>query len=160
MNLDIKQKQAKVVYQLMLDALEDRKWQYHADEENQRVAFSVSSNQIHMHFLMNIEIEGQYISLLSFFPFCIHESKKVEVALATSYINYSLINGHFDMDLNEGRVLFRMASIFDGSLLSKDVIQYMIDCACSTVNRYHPLLFQMNEGTMTVDDIITFIHQN
>ncbi|MCM1514395.1 MAG: YbjN domain-containing protein [Anaeroplasma bactoclasticum] len=160
MNLDIKSKPAKVVYQTMLDALEDRKWQYHADEENQRVAFSVSSNQIHMQFLMSAETEGQYISLLSFFPFCIDEHKKVEVALATSYINYSLINGHFDMDLNEGRVLFRVTCIFDGSLLSKDVIQYMIDCACSTVNRYHPLLFQMNAGTITVDDLITFIHQN
>lgn len=160
MDLDKQLKQAKAMYQMMLESLEDRSWQYHADEENQRVAFSVSSHQIQMQFLMSVETEGQYISLLSFLPFCIGKHQKVEVALATSYINYSLINGHFDMDLNEGRVLFRMTSIFDGSILSKDVIQYMIDCACSTVNRYHPLLLQMSEGTITVDDLIAFIHQN
>lgn len=160
MSLDIQQKHAKQAYQLILDALEDRKWQYHADDENQRVAFSVSNNQITMHFLISSETEGQYISLLSFFPFCIEENKKVEIALAISYINYSIINGHFDMDLDEGRVLFRMATIFDGSLLSKDVVQYMIDCAGSTVNQYYNSLSQINEGAMTVDDLIAFIHQN
>ena len=134
--------------------LDDRGWNYERDEEEYSVKFGVRTDDLNMEFLIIVDVEHQLVCLYSRLPFYMSEDKRGEGAIAICAVNYCLINGTFDYDLSNGKILFRMTQSFRDCEMGKDCIQYLLDCACSTVDRYNERLYALNKGWITLEDLL------
>ena len=112
------EKRAQSVYRTLCQALDDRKWVYQKDEENNRVRVTVTGEDLPMTLNITVDAPDELVKIHSTL-FKISEERRVEAALVICAINYRLVDGCFDYDLRDGEVAF--ADWFTlGSILPAD----------------------------------------
>ena len=87
-------------------------------------------------------------------PFTFGEDKRLEGAIALNQINYTLVDGSFDYNYEDGRVIFRLTSSYRESLISKELFGYMIACLAVTVDKYNDKLLVLAKGGTTLEDFL------
>ncbi len=145
---------AQSVYNNLCTAIDNRKWVYEKDEENLVVHFKVSGDDLPMQLILFIDVDRQLIRLISPMPYNMSEDKRIDGALATGAANYGMVDGNFDYDISDGSINFRMTASFDDSLIGEGLFQYMISCACSTIDRYNDKFLAIDKGILSVTDFI------
>ncbi len=143
---DNKKERALQVYNTLCSAIEGRDWKYDKIEEDLVVHFSVSGDDLPMVFIMRVDEERELISLHSHLGFDFPEDKRVEGAVATCAVTYKLADGCFDYDISDGAVMFRLVACYRGSEVGEMLFQYMISCACTTVDKYNDKFFALSKG--------------
>ena len=149
-----KMKQAKTVYETFCKALDARKWKYEDHPEDRVITFSYMGEDIPMNFVAFIDEDRQLVRMLSRLPFTFAEDHRVDGAVATSYINFKLADGSFDYDYFTGEVIFRLTATFIESLVSEELLFYMVACSCYTVDKYNDKLLMVAKGMLPVDRFI------
>lgn len=149
-----KTKQALSVYNTLLDALNAREWKYEEDKEKLTVRLNVTGDDISMRLVMIVDADRSLFRLLSFLPFKVKEDKRTEVAVASCEVNYSMADGGFDMDLSDGSILFRQNASFRDSIIGEGLIQYVISCACHTIDKYNDLFLMLSKDLISLGDFL------
>ncbi len=151
---DDKMIQAQKVYNNLCKAIDNRGWKYKKDEPELVVYFGVNGDDIPMDFILVVDAKRQLIRVMSPLPFNMAENKRVEGALATCVASYSMVDGSFDYDLTDGKIVFRMTASFLDSEIGEDLFQYLISCSCAMVDRYNDKFLAINNGTISVEQFI------
>ena len=145
---------ANEVYKTLCDALERRGWAFEKDEEKLLVHFGVSGEDLPMQFLITLDVSRQLICLISPLPFKMSEEKRVEGAIAVCTANFGMADGRFDYDLTDGTILFRVNASFKESVIGEGLMQYLISCACVTVDKYNEKFLAIDKGALSITDFI------
>lgn len=148
-------KTAKVVYETLCETLDERNWKYTRHDDDLVVSFGVSGDDLPMNMIMICDADYQLVRLLSPLSFKIPDDHRVELALATCHVNFKLADGSFDMDLGDGEILFRLTSSFRESLISKDMLNYMINVSCATIDEYNDKFLMISKGALSIQDFMT-----
>ena len=146
-------KNADAVFKTLCETLDDRHWKYDAHPEDNVVHFIVGGEDIPMEFVIHVDPEKELVRMLSQLPFTFSEAKRIEGAIATCQATFKLADGSFDYDFKTGRILFRMTSSFRGSLISKELLAYMVDCSCYTVDAYNDKFLMIDRGVLGIEDL-------
>ena len=151
------EKKAAAIYKDIYKYLDSRECKY-TKRDDGSVEFIAESNDIDINcrFLVNSDLE--IISFLSPLPMTVREEYRVDMALAVSAINSSLIDGSFDFDYLTGNVAFRITSSYRNSIICIDCYDYLLEVSRNTVDDYNDKLLLLSLGKMTVDEIIDFIN--
>lgn len=150
-------KQAKVAYKSLCEMLDDNKWHYTKDEAKLRISCNAQGEDLPMSIRINIDVERQLVVLLSEMPFAVPEDRRTSMAIAVSVANYGIVDGNFDYDYTDGTILYRMTSSFMDSLVGKEMFNYMLMCACYTIDAYNDKFFMVAKKNMSFDEIVDFI---
>ena len=143
---------AQQVYQTVCAALEDRDWNFEKEESDLLVHFGVRGDDIPIQFIIAVDEERQLIRVMSPLPFKMSEDNRVEGAIAVCAANFGMVDGSFDYDLTDGRIVFRMTVSFRESTIGQLLIQYMISCTIAMVDEYNDKFLALNSGVMKVED--------
>ncbi len=154
-----KLKQAKVVFNTICETFKSMDWTFDAEEEDLTINTSVNGEDIPMKISIRVDADREFVTLLSYLPFDIPEDKRVEIAVALHLINYRLANGAFDYNFAEGEILFRMNTNYMGSLLGKEVFEYMLIIACNTVDEYNDKILMMCKNKMTLEELLEYLSE-
>lgn len=154
---DDKELQAKENYELVISALEARNWKFSRDDEKYSVSYGVNGDDISMSFRIDILRNSRAIRVLSWLPTKM-KNKLVEGAIATLLINYKLADGSFDLNVEDGEIVFRQVAMYNQSVLSEEVINYLVDCSSYTVDEYNDKLDALAKGDMTIEEFIDYIN--
>lgn len=139
------------VYNKLCSALDARKWKYEKKEDDLVVLLSVNGEDIPMPFILRIDPMRSLIRFTSPLMFKMPEDKRIDGAIATCMASYGLADGSFDYDMSDGEIAFRMTATFRESDISEKMLQYMISCACHTVDRYNDKFLMLSLGKIGVD---------
>lgn len=132
--------------------LDEKEFTYEKHEDDLVVVFTIGGDDLPMKFVLNIDDERELIRLLSPIPAVFAEDKRLDGAIATCQANYRIADGSFDYNYTEGRILFRMTSSFIGSLISKDLLEYMVGIAAYTIDEYNDKFFLLSKGKLSIED--------
>ena len=149
-----KEKKAQEVFRTLCEHLKDRKWTYETHEADKVVTFGVNGDDIPMHFVLQIDAERELIRLHSPLNMPFPEEKRLDGAIATCQVNYRLADGSFDYEYTTGKVYFRMTSSYRDSLISKELFDYMISCACYTVDEYNDKFLMLAKGALPLESFL------
>ena len=150
-------KQAKAAYKALCDMLDDREWHYKKHEDELSIECTAQGDDLPIDIVIKMDVKRQLVSLLSWMPFAVPENRRSALAVAVSKANYGMVDGSFDYDYVSGKILFRMTSSFRESLISKALLEYMLMCACYTIDEYNDKFLMVAKNNMTNDEIIEFI---
>ena len=145
-------KQAQTVYETVQKALDNRKWVYNRYDNELTVTMSVNGDDLPMQLIIEVDSDRELIKLLSKLPLTFPEDKRVDGSIVTNIINTKIADGSFDYKFDMGTVYFRQVSSFKNSLIGVGLIEYMIDCACWTVDEYNDKLLMISKGLMSLQD--------
>lgn len=143
---------ANEVYQKLCAALDARSWTYEKEEEHLLVSFDVNGEDIPIRFLIRVDEERSLVSVMSPLPFDIPEEKRIEGALAVCAASNRLADGSFDYDLLDGSIVFRLTATYRDSVISEQLLQYMIDCTCFVVDEYNDRFLLLSKGLLNVEE--------
>lgn len=146
--------QAQEVFKAFCQVLEDKDWNYNKDEENLVIHCGAQGDDFPIKLTINIDTERSLVILLSKLPFVIQEDKRIDAAIAICAINDILADGSFDYDVNDGKIIFRMANSFIDSKLGPDVFEYMLLCSCHIIDEHNDKLFALSKGMMSLEQYI------
>ncbi len=152
---DEKQARAQRVFRGLCDNLDSRKWNYQKDEDRLRVDCSAKGDDLPIDLSIRVEADRQLIMLLSTLPFNVPEDKRLDVAIAVSYVNNKLVDGSFDYDVTDGHLLFRMTSSFLESDIGDDLFTYLVLCSCQTIDAFNEKFAKIAMHAISLEDFIS-----
>ena len=145
--------QATAVFRSVCNVLDGYEWKYDADTDKLTIRLKLSGDDLPMDFVIRVLEKQQVISILSFMPTNMPEDKRIGGAIATTIVTNKLADGSFDYDFMENTVTFRITASFLDSLISEELVDYLIRTACSTVDEYNHHFDALAKGTMTLDEL-------
>lgn len=148
--------EAKVVYNTLCTSLDNRKWTYNKDDEKLIVRTSAVGDDLTIKLYIKVDADRSVMFLKSPLPFEVNDKNKDDLMLAVTHANWAMLNGMFEMDLNEGYVGFKVVVPFMESLIGEALCKYLIDMSCRMVDAFNDKLDAVAKGTMSVADFIEF----
>ena len=149
--------QAQAVYNALCEMLDDHDWRYQKLEEELSIKCGAQGEDLPMEILVEVDKERQLVSLISFMPFTIPENRRAALAVAVSQANNGMVDGSFDYNYLTGRIMFRMTSSYRESIIGQNVFDYMITCACYTIDDYNDKFLAIANNEMSVEEILEYI---
>lgn len=146
---------AQTVYNTLCGILDDKEIKYNKTPEHLMASFLVSGNDLSIGIIAMVDPEKELIRMFTQLTFSFDEDKRLEGALATCSLNLLLADGSFDYDFSTGEVLFRITSSYKDSIISRDLVGYMIACLLITIVQNSDKLLKINSGELTVEDLFS-----
>lgn len=152
---EVNMKRAKEVFASLVKMLDAREWHYEKDEENLVIHSGVKGDDLPIGFIVAVDAEREAVRFLSKLPFSMPEDKRVDGAIAVCVANNGIVDGSFDYDLNSGDIIFRLTTSFRSeSVLSDDLLEYMILSAAAIIDRYNDKFFFLAKGMINIQQFI------
>lgn len=151
---DEKMVRAQKNYATLCTMLDGNDWHYKKDDAKLKIECGAQGDDLPMDISIRIDSDWQLVVLLSHLPFVVSEDKRLDIAVATSVINYKLVDGSFDFDIEDGHMFFRMTSSYRESELAKEVFFYMLMCSCQTIDEYNDKLLMLAKNMLSLEDFI------
>ena len=147
-----KQSEAKVVYSTLCSALTNRKWTYNKEDDNLIVRTSAVGDDLSMKLYIKVDANRSVMFLKSAMPFTVPQERIHDIMQAITIANWAMLNGMFEMDMNDGYVGFKVVIPFMESMLSEKLCNYMIDMSCRMIDIFNDKMLAVNEGKMTLGE--------
>lgn len=151
---------ARETFDTMCRMLDKRDWRYEKHEDQLTIKSGVKGDDLPIEFIIRVNPNNQIVSFISWLPFKVDESKRIDVALATCVVNYRLADGSFDYDLSDGEILFRLTSSFRDSVIGEEMFEYMLMVSASTIDIYNDRFFMIAKGVMSLQEFIESENKN
>lgn len=152
--------EAKIVFNTLCSALDNRKWKYDKEEDKLIVRTGAGGKDLSIKFYIKVDAEREVMYLKSPMPFKVPFDRVDDMATATAIANWSMLNGCFEMDRDDGYCGFKVVVPFTESLLSERLCNYMINLSCNMVDKFNGKLMAIAENSMTVGEFDAFVKAN
>ncbi|MCM1545902.1 MAG: YbjN domain-containing protein [Clostridiales bacterium] len=150
-------KLAKRNFKNLCAMLDDNHWKYETDEERLQIDCSARGDDLPINIRIKLNTELEIVTLYSPMPFTVNAESRNAMLIAVARANYGMIDGSFDYNIKNGKIIFRMTSSYAGTILDKDVFEYMLFTSCHTVDDYNDKFETVNKIKMSAEQIIRFI---
>ena len=148
-------KNAIRTYKAVLDWFEDNDVTFDRDDSEMCVSSYFTGEDLKMNYTVRVNPEREVLTYESPMPFTVPKEKAVNMAFAVAAINERLANGCFLYDMNADSVRFKMTTCFTGaSVVTEEMIAYMIITSTGTVEEYNDKLFLLTKGILDYTDFI------
>jgi len=90
-------------------------------------------------------------------PMSVRKHRRPEMALALTRANHGLNVGSFEMDLDNGRLSFKVAVPIDDACLSPDQMRHCLKAAFSIISAYVPAFRRIVNDGVSAEEAIKFV---
>ena len=146
---------AKTVYETLCQALEKHEWHFKRNDDALKIDCGAQGEDLPISLTLIVDPDRAVVMLLSQLPFSIQEDKRLDLTIAVSAVNNSLVDGCFDYDVTSGRMIFRMTNSFLDSVISEELFTYMVFCSCQTIDEYNDKFLMVSKGMISVEQFIS-----
>ena len=129
--------------------MDEKKVSYEVPKEF-TVEYAGAGDDLPISFRVIVDAERMLIVLYSVLPFRFPEDKIIDAALATVLINDDLVDGSFDLDIEDGTVCFRQTNTYCESLISAEAVSFMMDLAIHMVDLFNDKLYVLAKGMVNL----------
>ena len=151
-----KESEAKTLFNTLCNTLDNMKWRYDKDEQNLVVHTSAVGRDLSMRLNMHVDADRQVMYLKSPMPFAVPEHTREKMGKAVLIANYTMLNGSFEFDFDNGYLAFKMVIPYMESMLSEKVCHYMIVLSCNMTDKFNDKFQAIAQERMTVDEFESF----
>ena len=146
--------QAKQVYQKIINMLDNRGWKDERHDEDLVIASGVTGEDLPIAFIFAVKPQNHLVQFLSKLPVTMPEQKRIDGAIAACAASNHLIDGSFDYDVMNGRIVFRLTSSYLNSDISEDLLEYMLMVSAATIDEYNDKFLMLAKGMITIQKFL------
>ena len=149
--------QTQRVFETLCESLDKNNIKYEKIEEKLMIKAIFVGDDLPMEILYRLDPKRELIILWSFLPFDVPEERRDAMAVAVACANHGLVDGSFDYDYPEGKVLFRITSRYRDSIISDDLLMFLLMKCCHIVDEYNDKFDQVCKSDMSLEEITDYI---
>ena len=150
-------KQAQLVFNTLCEMLDSRDWHYKKHEEDLVIECGAQGDDLPIEMVIKIDDKRRIVTLISQMPFAVPENRRTAMAIAVSQASSELVDGNFEFNYLNGNIFFRLTTSYLDSLIGKDLFEYMLACACYTIDEYNDKFLMVSKRDMSDMEIVHFI---
>ena len=95
------------------------------------------------HLKVFVSESGDNLSIYSYLPIFIMESRRMEMAEFLARTNYGMVPGNFEMDFDDGEVRLKSSVSTYGIRLPDELIRKMVNINCGIMDEYLPQIMRL-----------------
>lgn len=142
-------------YRTLLDHCESGDLKFHAVDELKAIFFAVRGESAVYDIALMITHNDEVLEIYVTIPVTVTREKlRPLVGEFVTRANHSLVIGHFDFDLDDGKLRYHVGHAFGDRGLDEDTIGRLMATALDTADRYFPALMQVMFAGHTPADAI------
>lgn len=145
---------ARQTYDTLLNAIAANGWACRRDDGKLTVKYTVIGNGLNAEYYVLVDAENRLLWIYTELPFAFDGDMTEVGAVAVSMVNFYLDNGNFDIDVNCGKVKFRMATSYRDSVISEEAIIFELLHSAATVDEFGKRLRELAQGDITIDNFL------
>ncbi|MBQ6594336.1 MAG: hypothetical protein IJH78_01585 [Clostridia bacterium] len=146
--------QARRVYEEFKTWLNSKNFRYDPHDNDLVISMTVRGEDLPQPTLIRVMADRDVVQILSPIPGNIPENKRMDAAVAVAVANYGLINGSFDLDMNDGEIRYRVCQSFKESQVNQEMVGYLLNVVFFTTDKYNDAFFMLGKGMMSLEDFI------
>ena len=142
------------------NVFDERGWGYRLVPEHDALRFPFRGDDDQWECFVKADDEDRRLAVYSVCPFNVPEEQRGATAELLSRINYGLVIGNFEMDLDDGQVRFKTSIDVQGTELSEAHVERLVFPNLRTMNIYLGAITAMVGGGLSpaealgrVDDV-------
>ena len=113
------------------------------NEEKLQIDGDFSAEPFNVHLKFSIYPENGMMTFFSLLPFDVPATKVSEFAKLVGTVNYyDFYAGNYDYNPDTGKVVFRRAILYRGSIISSELLAESVQYVVDTVSKYNQRFFE------------------
>lgn len=142
-------------YQRLLDHCESAGLKFRSDSDNKCLFFSMGSKVATYDVTLFITENDALFQVYVYIPVAVgEETLRPLITEFVARANHRLAIGHFDLNVDEGRLSYHASHAIADRPLEDEIIRLLLGSALGTVDRYFPALARVVFGGMTPADAV------
>jgi hypothetical protein len=134
--------------------LESRGFDYFPHANENRVGFTLGSAQADYRFTIRITGDLEHLEYIACCPFRIRKELRSSVAELIARANFGMLDGKFELDVNDGEVRFHLVHALGDGKLSVKMVERLYRACVFTLDRYIPAFMQHIHAGYTPEDAV------
>lgn len=134
------------IYEAMIDYLRVNEFQYIQDDQNEMITFGVRGREERWQVLIDVHQARSQIMVYSMLNRRCPRLRRHAMSEFLTRVNWGLILGNFELDLEDGEIRFKTSLDVDGHTLPEGLIRPLLVANLSTMNHYMPGLMDVMAG--------------
>ena len=134
--------------------LESRGLDYFPHAKESRVGFTLGSDQADYRFTIRIAEGWDHLEYIACCPFRIRKELRSSVAELIARANFGMLDGKFEIDMNDGEVRFHLVHFLGDGELSTKMVERLYRSCVFTLDRYIPAFMQHIHAGYTPEDAV------
>ncbi len=122
-------------------------WNYHILEGQDTIVLAFKGHNGEWNCIVQVRSEEQQIVFYSAYEEAVPEERRDAVSNLLTRLNYQLVFGAFEFDLDDGELNFRTAIDVDGIIPEIRLIRNMVHTNIITMDRYLPAITAVISGS-------------
>lgn len=141
------------MHDAVIEYIESKDWKYQVVSDNRFIHFGISANNGKIDCVADVREERKQFIFLSHCIVNAFGDKLKEIAEYLNRVNYSLVIGSFELNMNDGKIRFKTSMFFDDALPpSIEVIERTIITNLYMMDRYMPGVMSILFGHQTPEE--------
>ena len=126
---------------------------YHRDEDDAVIVAEINGDHGSWRVFIQIteSVDERYIVIHAQLPARIPEGRRLQVAELLTRINYALIQGNFELDLDDGAVFFKTTLDLADGQLTQAMFEWIYGINAHTMNQYYAQIMGVGYGAQSVE---------
>lgn len=154
MATDKQKKASEAVYNTIISYLDGKGYKYEildAPADDYMINLRMRGDDLPISLFIIVDADREIIMVKSPEYTSFKQDKINLAAQAVCFLNHSIVDGCYALDIDDGRIMWTATSCFRGSLVGEETIHYLIGISVATLDNYNDLLMMLNSGILDLD---------
>lgn len=149
--------EVKKTFETLCAMLDGIKWKYKRDDEKLTVTTSAIGKDLTMPLRIVVSGDRHVMYVKSAMTFSVPEHKRATICYATTLANFSMLNGCFEFNMENGYLGFRIVVPFEGSVVGEETCRYMVMLTCQMVDKFNDKFKKLVDDEMSMPEFVKFV---
>lgn len=149
-----KLQKAKIIFKTMVQALKKADWKFDEHEDDLVIVSGYTGDDFPIRYIMCVDPKRDCVTFRSDNIVTFPENLRIEGALATCVANCGMVFGHFDYDIDDGKLVYTMSDSYADCDVGDEFFMRMMGTAVSTVDHYNDKFMMLAKGIIDIKKFI------
>ena len=156
MSDEMNMQRAKAAYEVVKEAFTSRGLGFESLDNRLAIRLGIKNDKGQTNVMVMVNSAAQAIAMYSVLPFTVDTNKSAAMALAVCDANEKLLQGSFDFNTKEGRVIAKVTNSFVDMEVSKGMVSVMFVRLMKMLEEYSEKLRSASKGIVDLSGYFDF----
>lgn len=142
----------------------DKQWHYthyqpktNDSQQSHHLSLRMRHKQINCGYLFRVQEKNKLLAVYGILPFLIPESHQSAAMLLITQINYDMLIGNLEMDVNDGEIRYKNAIDVESVGIDNEIIEHLLQSVVAMTTVAHELFGNLINNQDPAEDMQTLL---
>ncbi len=126
-------------------------------QKSHHLSLRVRHKQLNCGYLFRVQEHNKLLAVYGILPFLIPESHQSAAMLLITQLNYDMLVGNLEMDINDGEIRYKNAIDVEAVGINDDIIEHLLQGVIAMTTVAHELLSNLLNDQDPTEDLPTLL---